>query len=167
MRKIFLLFLLTSIIVSAKAQNDKSSASAEGFHFAAGIDLALPVGDLSDVESFGLGAEIQPEYNISDEASFVGSTGYTHFIGKDDFDGVGFIPVLVGARYYPTPSFFLGGKLGLGIFTGSGNSETSFAYQPQIGYNANKVQLALSYNGWNKDDVNFSSLSLSLLYKFK
>lgn len=166
MRKIFLLALLTTCFAAAKAQ-DKSSASAAGFHFAAGLDLALPVGDLSDVESFGIGAEIQPEYNISDEASFVGSTGYTRYIAKKDFDGVGFIPVLVGARYYPTPSFFVGGKVGLGIFTGSGDSESSFAYQPQIGYNASKVQLALSYNGWNKDNINFSSLSLSLLYKFK
>ncbi len=102
-----MLFLLTTIImISAKAQDDKMSASSAGFHFLGGINLALPVGDLSDGSSFGLGAEIMPEYNISSEASFLATTGYTHFFSKDGGDGVGFIPVLVGARFYPTPIIF-------------------------------------------------------------
>ena len=167
MRKISPFVLLTTLIISAKAQDDKTSASAAGFHFLGGVNLALPVGDLSDGSSFGLGAEIMPEYNISSEASFLATTGYTHFFGKDGGDGVGFIPVLVGARFYPTPSFFIGGKAGLGIFTGNGTSESAFDYQPQIGYNANKVQVALGYNGWSKDGITFSNLSLTLMYKFK
>ena len=168
MKKFFMLFLLTTVImISAKAQDDKMSASSTGFHFLGGVNLALPFGDFSDFSSFGIGAEIMPEYNISSEASFLATTGYTYYFGKDGADGVGFIPVLVGARFYPTPSFFLGGKAGLGILTGNGDNTSAFDYQPQIGYNSTKVQVALGYNGLSKNGETLSNMSLTLMYKFK
>ena len=173
MKKLFLLLSFTSLLVIAKAQDDNASAktSATGFHFGAGINLGLPIGDFGDIESFGIGAEVQPEYNLSDMFSIYGSAGYTHFFGKSvggyKYDGVGLIPILAGVRVYPAPQFFIGAKAGLGILTGSGDSESAFDYQPQIGYNADMFQIALGYNGLSKDGETLSNLSLSLLYKFK
>ncbi|HVX27781.1 MAG TPA: outer membrane beta-barrel protein [Parafilimonas sp.] len=167
MKKLTLLFSFALFIIAAKAQDDKST---KDFHFAAGIDLALPTGDFNDTHSFGLGVQLQPEYNLSSLFSVYGSIGYTSFFGKK-FDGVkidnvGLIPILAGVRVYPAPQFFAGAKFGLGILTGGGDSESAFDYQPQIGYNADQFQIALGYNGLSKNGATLSNLNLSFLYKF-
>jgi hypothetical protein len=168
MRKLILLALLLVGITTVNAQNESSGTS--GFHFAAGINLALPTGDFNETHSFGIGVELQPEYNISSMFSIYGSAGYTNFFGKDfagvKFDNVGIIPILAGARVYPAEQFFIGIKGGLGILTGSGDSESAFDYQPQIGYNADKFQVALGYNGLTKNGETLSNLGLTFLYKF-
>lgn len=169
MKKLFLLFSFTALLIVVKAQDQTTSTT--GFHFAAGVNLGLPIGDFGDISSFGIGVEAQPEYNVSDAFSIVGSAGYTSFFGKKiagiKIDNVGLIPILAGVRYYVAPQFFIGAKAGIGILTGSGDSESAFDYQPQIGYNADKFQVNLGYNGLSKNGETLSNLSLSLLYKFK
>ena len=112
MKKVLFLFALIALVHVARAQESKSLA--KGFHLGAGINAGLPVGDFSDTHSFGIGAEIQGEYILLDKLSIFGSTGYTNFFGKkfdtDEgeyfrVDNVGIIPVLAGARFYPTPEF--------------------------------------------------------------
>jgi len=177
MKRLFLLLSFTALIIAGKAQdnNESTKNSAVGFHFAGGLSVGLPIGDFGDIQSIGLGVEIQPEYMVSDMVSIVGSVGYTSFFGKDvdlfgitfKTDAVGLIPILAGVRVYPSPQFFIGGKLGVGILTGNGNSESAFDYQPQIGYNADKFQIDLGYNALTKDGSTLSALMLSFLYKFK
>jgi hypothetical protein len=168
MKKCFLPLLLLVLITTANAQDDKKTAS--DFRFAGGINLALPTGDFNETHSFGLGVELQPEYNLSSMFSIYGSIGYTNFFGKkfegEKFDNVGLIPILAGVRVYPASQFFAGAKFGLGILTGSGNSESAFDYQPQIGYNSDAFQLALGYNGLSKNGETLSNLVLIFLYKF-
>ncbi len=169
MKKVFLAatFVVASFM-GAYAQ------PAEGFKFGAGVRASLPIGDMSDGYSFGIGAELQGEYGISDMISAVGTTGYTSFFGKKfDIPGVGsvkndalgYIPILVGARVYPSTNFFIGAQVGYGILTGSG-SEGAFNYQPQVGYNAETFQVALNYNGLSKSGSTLSHLGLTAIYKF-
>lgn len=148
---------------------------AEGFNFGAGIRLGLPIGDFGDFSSFGVGGELQGEYGFSDMVSGVVTTGYTSFFGKKvdlpgigsfKYDATGYIPILVGARVYPSTSFFIGAQIGYGILTGNGDSEGAFNYQPQIGYNAENFQLALNYNGLSKDGTTFSHIGLTGIFKF-
>ena len=167
------LLLLFITLTTVKAQDEpksSSAAAATGFHFAAGINLGLPIGDFGDSHSFGVGVEVQPEYMLSKMFSIQASAGYTEFFGKKigsfKIDDVGLIPILVGVKVYPAEQFFIGFKAGLGVLTGSGNSESAFDYQPQVGYNAEKFQINLGYNGLSKDGETLSNLSLSLLYKF-
>jgi hypothetical protein len=170
MKKLFLAasFIIAGFI-SANAQ------PSEGFTFGAGIRLGLPIGDFGDVSSFGVGAELQGEYGFSDMVSGVGTIGYTNFFGKDyDVPGLGtikgestgYIPILVGARVYPSTSFFIGAQLGYGILTGNGESSGAFNYQPQIGYNGERFQLALNYNGLSKDGSTLSHIGLTGIFKF-
>lgn len=108
---------------------------AEGFTFGAGVRLGLPIGDFGDFSSFGVGGELQGEFGFSDMVSGVVTTGYTSFFGKDGYDATGLIPILVGARVYPSANFFIGGQIGYGLITGGGESDGGFNYQPQVGYN--------------------------------
>lgn len=174
MKKVLFLFALIALVQVARAQ--QTNALAKGFHLGAGINAGLPVGDFNETHSFGIGAEIQGEYVLLDKLSIFGSTGYTNFFGKKfdteegeyfKVDNVGAIPVLAGARFYPTPKFFVGGKLGISILTGGGESETAFTYQPQVGYNAEKFQANLGLNSMSSDGLTFSNLSLTFLYKLK
>ena len=142
-------------------------AQAQEFQFGAGPVIGLPIGDAGDISSFAVGGELQGEYTFSEKASAVGTLGYTHFIGKD-FGGFkinyGAVPILVGARIYPSEQFFVGGQIGYGFFTGDA-SGGGFAYKPQIGYNASSFQLALSYNAVS-DNSTISWLGLSGIFKF-
>src|SRR5262245_27960874 len=111
MKKLALvLTVFTASIIGAKAQ--------DGVTFVIGVNAALPIGDFHLTHSFGVGAHIQAEYPFSEQLKGVATTGYTSYFGKkttfDDgfgntyevkFKSVGQIPILVGARYYPSASF--------------------------------------------------------------
>jgi hypothetical protein len=177
MKKLALvLTVFTASIIGVKAQ---SSGSQGEFTFGAGINAALPIGDFHLTHSFGIGVHLQGEYAFSDQLKGVATTGYTSFFGKtfsyDDGSGntfsmkvpaVGQIPVLVGARFYPASSFFVGAQVGVGIFTGSGNSQSGFEYLPQVGYDAGQIQIIGAYDGTSVTGGTLSSISLSAVYKF-
>lgn len=144
------------------------SANAQGeFKFGAGVNVGLPVGDAGDISSFTVGGEIQGEYMFSEKASGIGSLGYTHFIGKD-FMGFklsyGAVPILVGARVYPSEQFFIGGQVGYGFFTGDAEGG-GFAYKPHVGYNAGTAQITLSYNAIS-DNGTIGWIGLSGVFTF-
>ena len=144
------------------------------FSFGGGIRLGMPIGDFSDTHSFGIGAEVQGEYSFSENFTGIITTGYTSFFGKTvnfgfgdvELDAVGLIPIIAGVRVYPSSNFFIGAQAGYGILTGNGDSEGAFMYQPQVGYNANKFQIALNYNGLSKDGSTLSHIGLTAIYKF-
>ena len=167
--------LLLVAVITIAGFTGAYAQPTEGFTFGAGIRLGLPIGDFSDFSSFGVGGELLGEYGFSDMVSGVISTGYTSFFGKDidipgigtiDGESTGYIPILVGARVYPSTNFFIGAQVGYGILTGGGESEGAFNYQPQIGYNASNFQLALNYNGLSKDGSTLSHLGLTAIFKF-
>lgn len=158
------LFLVATFIVAGFT--GAYAQPTEGFTFGAGVRLGLPIGDFGDYYSFGVGGELQGEYGFSDMVSGVVTTGYTSFFGKNDIDAVGLIPILVGARVYPSTNFFIGAQIGYGLLTGGGDSEGAFNYQPQIGYNASKFQLALNYNGLTINSFNYSHIGLTGIFKF-
>lgn len=168
MKKILFLALMFAGAIAANAQN---SASKE-FKFSGGIRLGLPVGNFNLSHTLGIGAELQGEYGLSSNASLTASTGFTNFIGKSQTwggykyknDAVGYIPILVGARFYPSANMFVGAKLGYGILTGAG-SGGAFNFEPSVGYNAEKYQLSLGYNAL-VDDGTLGHLGVTAVYKF-
>jgi hypothetical protein len=159
MKKVFLVAaLVVASFIGANAQ----------FQFGAGVNVGLPIGDAADISSFVVGGELQGEYKFSESASGIATIGYSHFLGKD-FGGFklsyGAVPILVGARFYPSEKFFLGGQVGYGFFTGDADGN-GFAYKPQVGYDAGSVQLALSYNGISVSGGSISWIGLSGVFKF-
>lgn len=162
MKKVFLVAAFTVAgFVGLNAQKD--------FKLGAGINVGLPLGDAKDVSSFAVGAELQGELGLSETVKGLATIGYTHFFGKEIAPGidkinVGAVPILVGARIYPSEQFFVGGQVGYGFFTGDGDGG-GFAYKPHVGYDAGKFQLALSYNAIS-DNGTTSWLGLSGVVKF-
>lgn len=166
MKKVFLFVSIAMISVfSAKAQDN-----ASGFHFGGGVRLAMPIGDYSDFYTFGVGAELQGEYMFTEKVSATATAGYVHFLAKEfagvKGDGTGLIPVLAGVRVYPSTNIFIGARAGVGILTGGGSSTSGFSYEPQVGYNGEKFQVALGYNGVSVESTTFSHIALSAIFKF-
>ena len=180
MKKLALVFVAGISLVSAKAQKQ------EGFTFGAGIEAALPLGDFKTTNSFGIGGHLQGEYAFSDNLTGIATTGYTNYFGKTftqtvtnpytgttvsssvKYPSIGHIPILVGARFYPSESIFLGAQIGYGIFTGAtgGSSPKGFEYRPQVGFNVESFQVALSYDGVSVTGGTLSHLGLTGIYKF-
>ena len=166
------LTLALSIIATSFIASAQSNEGA--FHFAGGLHVGLPVGSFGDSHSFGIGAELQGEYNFAETLSGTITTGYTSFFGKEvsipgfgtyKYESVGYVPILAGVRVYAAPAFFIGGKIGYGIFTGTGNP-SGFNYRPEIGYNGERFQLAVGYNGVSVTGGTLGHIGLSALYKF-
>lgn len=176
MKKILLAFaVLFASVITTKAQ-----MAAGDFKFGAGIHLGLPIGDFHNVSSFGIGGELQGEYAFSENLTGVATSGYTYFVGKDLGGGYkinsGHIPVIVGARYYPSEQFFFGAQIGYGHYSysvsgsngygGPSGGSGGFEYRPQVGYNANPIQFILSYDGTSVSGSTNSQIGLSAIYTF-
>ena len=159
MKKVIVLFVTFMAVVT--------NLQAQKFTIGAGVNVGLPVGDAADFSSVNVGGELQGECKFNETVSGVFTTGYTHFIGKD-FEGIkfnyGIIPLLAGARFYPSARFFIGGQLGYAFFTGDAEGD-GFAYRPQVGYNAGVAEIALSYNGISNNGT-ISWIGLSGILKF-
>lgn len=162
------LALIMSAIIGVNAQ------APDGVQFGAGVRLGFPSGNFSNTHSFGLGVEGQVEYGFTSNVSAIGTTGYNTFFGKDftilgttvKSEPVGYIPVLAGIRFYPANKVFISAQAGYGLLTGNGNSDGSFNYQTQIGFNGEKVQVAASYNALTKNSSTLSHIGLTAIYKF-
>ena len=172
--------LLSIAVLCVSTIVTKAQMAAGDFHFGAGIHLGLPVGDFHNISSFGIGGEVQGEYAFTENVTGVVTSGYTYFAGKDLGGGYkinsGHIPVIVGARYYPSEQFFFGAQIGYGHYSesvsgnngfgGASGGSGGFEYRPQVGYNANPIQFILSYDGTSVSGGTFSQIGLSALYTF-
>lgn len=177
MKKLFLAVIAFSFsVIGVQAQ---SSSKSGGFKFGVGLDLALPTGNFGTISTFGIGGQVQGEYMLADNISGIASVGYQSFAGKSyDFGGgvsgkypsTGLIPILVGARFYPSEQFFVGAQIGVGLlhesFQGVSSSTSGFDYLPQVGYVAGPLQFTLGYNGASASGGTFSSVQLSAVYTF-
>lgn len=168
MKKIIFAVFILAASFAAQAQ----SKDGKSIQFGGGVRFALPTGNFHLSHSIGIGAELLAEYKLSPAASLTGTTGFTNFIGKSEtfggykykYDAVGYIPILVGARYYAAENIFLGGRVGYGILTGGG-SGGAFNFEPQIGYNGKQLQVAAGFNGL-VDNGTLGHLGVTAIYKF-
>lgn len=180
MKKILLVLSVFSVsTIVSKAQSKEGN-----FTLGAGVQVALPTGNLHTTHSFGIGGQIQGEYGFSDNLTGIATTGYTSFFGKTvndsytdpntgttisgsyKYSSVGQIPILVGARFYPSEPIFVGAQIGVGIYSGGGSSSSGFEYRPQIGYDAGAIQVSLFYDGTSVSGGTLGYVGLSGVYKF-
>ena len=159
MKKLVLLVLAITSFTIAKAQ------VGEGTNWLKmGIHGGLPIGDMSDVSSFALGADLKYQFLDTDSFAIGVSTGYTHYFGKEEglfeFADVGIIPLAGLFRFYPTENFFLGTDLGYGFFTEGG--EGGFYYRPEIGYHDDEWNIYGYYQGVSSDGIQPASVGLGI-----
>lgn len=129
---------------------------AQNLTYGANLELAMPMGDFSDMASMGFGGSAQAEYAINEQVTGIGSIGYLMWGGKDNYKDMDYswscIPIKAGAKYALGESG-LYGVLELGIYmfsyeydfeyvgfydetyhiTGD-ESESEIGFAPGIGY---------------------------------
>ena len=145
----------------------------EGFR--AGINLALPTGDASDVSGFSIGLDATYLWNVAESFDVGVATGFTNAFGKEidvpgfgsvELDDVQFLPIAAAARYHVTDKFRAGADLGYAIGISDGN-DGGFYYRPMVGYGLNeKMELNLSYTGISLDGGTWSTIGLGFMYSF-
>jgi hypothetical protein len=177
----FIRILLICLCVNALAI--KTNAQ-----FSAGLDLAFPVGDFTNMASTGFGVSVRYDAAIKEKLFWTASAGFLSFAGKTytvnnvsiPFDNTTNIPVSGGVKYYFTEaSSGLYGAADLSINflstwvysynNGNGNgyllaseSETKFGINPGIGYRLTKFDFSARYNAVG----DFSHFGLRVAYIF-
>ncbi len=148
MKKVLLSLAIVSIVsLSAKAQ--KSSSTDGQIKLDIGIKGGLPIGDFSNISSFGIGGFVKAAYPVSSDFDLTGTVGYTSFIGKTvdgfKYPSEGLFDVIVGGSYKLDGGFHLDGGIGYGTFSpGSGG----FAYRVGAGYQVTPdLDITANYNG--------------------
>lgn len=161
MKKIVLLVVAITSFTMVKAQ------VGEGTNWLKmGIHGGLPVGDMSDISSFALGADLKYQFLDADSFAIGVSTGYTHYFGKDfglvEASDMGIIPLAGLFRFYPTENFFLGTDIGYGFLTEG--DEGGFYYRPEIGYHDDEWNIYGYYQSVATDGIEPTSIGIGINY---
>ncbi|MCW3110427.1 MAG: hypothetical protein JWQ09_4933 [Segetibacter sp.] len=156
------LFALSSVSLFAQYDDDEKP-----FHFGIGTALSLPLGDLKEGTSYGIGVEIQPTYAFAENVEAFLQAGVHVFKDKSSYGDASLlhIPLLVGARF-KAGGFFAGAGVGYGKWTSSGESLNGFMYSPQIGYDGGKIEIGANYTSTKLSAGNFSYFGIKLFRKF-
>lgn len=159
MKKLFVILAISATSLAANAQD------ITGFNVEGGINLAIPANNFSGA-SIGAGVDVLGQYGVAKAVGITGDAGYTAIFPKGGGSSLGIIPIRVGVRYYPSPSFYLGAKGGVGFLTGGGSSITATAYSFGAGYYISPaLDLGASYDGYSKNG-SFGIANIRLGYTF-
>ena len=125
--------------------------------FKAGLNLGIPVGDLSDFYNLQFGADAAYTFSVGP------MLGYSNFFPEesDVYDNVQFLPIAAAGRLSLGSAFFLGADLGYGVGINDGN-DGGFYYRPQVGYDFGLIGLVASYSGVSRDGGSASSVNLGV-----
>ena len=127
----------------------------EGFHkMNVGVDLALPVGDLSNISSIGFGVSGKAYYGLNQEMNITGSLGYLNFPYKESdlSGGLSMIPVMFGFDY-DFGGFYIEPKLGL-VFTSMKISYSFMGYSSSETHSSTELGIGLG-GGYRIDNLDF------------
>ena len=143
-------------------------------NFKIGVNAGIPVGDVEDLATFQLGADVAYLYPVSELFSVGALAGYSHFFGEDDVPLLGgsgsvedfsFIPIAASARFGFANSLFVGADLGYAIGVDDGN-DGGLYYRPKVGYNFGPVAAIASFAGIAVDGGDVSSVNLGVEFGF-
>jgi len=178
MKKILLFVLLACLsAVGAFAQSTSSSSSGQA-NFSVGAEGAVPVGNYSDLYSFGYGVSFKAAMLVGNNTDFTLSAGYMSFQVKyevkqallasgNSASAGGFVPLKAGLRVHDANGLFFEGQLGAAIAT-TGGGGTAFAYAPGIGFiSESGVELGVRYEAWTRNSQTFGQMVAHLGYNFR
>jgi len=159
--KLLLFTVLAAFTLTVHAQS-MEARDEKPFKIGVGALIGLPVGDYSDITSLAWGIDLMGEYAVAPEFGLTLSAGYLDWAKKSGFSGLklGFIPVLVGAKYYFTDQLYGSGQVGISFSTQSGGG-SAFTYAPGIGYKiSDNFDLLLKFQSATKDGVSTSFIGI-------
>ena len=167
---------MRKILFSVAALFTFGAMSAQEGGFSLGLHAGIPMGDIKDSASANYGVDVAYMWPAGEGFSIGLASGYTNYaakeydlgygLGKIKGDDAGFIPLAGAARYGLTENFFIAADLGYAFYTGKGDSNGGFYYQPKVGYDFKPFEIFVSYKGISVDGGTFSSVNLGAAYKF-
>lgn len=173
MKKVIFTLVIAAVGLTAGAQDKKSSDKE--FKFSIGVEAGLPLGDLKDASSFGIGGSAMGEYAAAENLGLTLSAGYMTFAGKtvESVKGpsLNLIPVLIGGKYHFNDKIYGHAQLGMTFASvkvaGVSASTSAFTYAPTIGFTPSEnIDIALKYQAYTKNSSSTSFLGLRVAYVF-
>jgi hypothetical protein len=156
--RLFLIIVLVVVALSVNAQNKDEKS----FKIGAGAMIGLPMGDVADFTTMAYGVDLLGEYSVAPSFALTASLGYLDFAAKSGLSGLkmGFVPVLVGAKYFFSENIYGSGQIGLSFSTQSGGGN-AFTFAPGVGYKVSEnFDLMLKYQSASNDGSAISFLGV-------
>jgi hypothetical protein len=173
MKKLFFVLAIAAITTSVNAQS-KSTADAKPLSFSVGLEAALPIGDLGDLSSFGVGGSVQVNYNVASSLAITGNVGYVTYLGKTldvsgysyKYPSLGYVPILAGIEYSFTPMVFGSAQIGYAVGVSPSGLKGGLEYAPGVGVKFSQFSALVKYTGISQTGGSLSSVGLRLAYSF-
>lgn len=161
MKKTILLLLFPLAILPAIAQ--KNNTSEKKFQLGFGVGAGIFTGTGSESSVISASAELQGEGKLSQGFSLYSQLAYNRIFGGGASAGYG--SLLAGPRAWFSQRIFIGFGAGFAYFTGGGESDAVFNYNPHIGVSVKKTQFTLGYNGLTDQGENIGAIQLRAIVK--
>ena len=160
------LFFIATIAITSFTANAQDGTGIREFKIGVGGNLAIPLSNLNST-SIGAGIDLLGQYGIADNIALTADAGYTVLFGKDGFNDLSIVPIRAGLRFFPSPAFYLGGKVGVGILNTKGaESRSATAYSFGAGYFLSpQIDVSAAYDGYSKSG-SFGLVNIRLGYTF-
>lgn len=150
MKKCILGFIVIFIVTSSFAQDKKEKK----FNFSIGPELAVPVGDLANFASIGMGGSALAEYKPTEKFGITLGFGIINYADKTISTTYGSnkydteqIFASGGVRYYFTKKIYGSGQFGYSLFDTNGENSVPFTYAPGVGIRLGLLDATLKYMG--------------------
>jgi len=104
MKKLFVVFAVLALLVSAQAQKN--------FKLGVGLNVHMPTGTFGDAASTGFGGTVQGELELAENIVGVATIGYIAYGEKFAGLSTSVVPVSAGVKYYFQPNLYAIGDLG-------------------------------------------------------
>ncbi len=178
MKKVFIILFIgmISFTVDAQQTRDLDQVSKSNSWLKLGLNLGVPVGDLSDFSNLAFGVELAAQFMRTDNYGIGGVLGYTKYYNKDNAsldgstNGFGAIPLGLMFRYYPQPTgFFIGSDVGYTFFTDFDQNEGGVYFRPQVGYHNYDWNVFAFYNHVLRADpsIDVQTLGVAVSYNLR
>lgn len=169
MKKLMMCGLAIFMVAQSFAQNTEAPITKQNSWLKAGVNVGLPVGNISNYTSATVGGELSAQAMATPNLGLGVASGYTHYFGKNGFKDLGTIPLGALIRYYPASSgFFAGTDVGYSFITSGG--PTGGAYiKPQIGYHNYDWNLYGFYNQVfvGNNGIDLQNVGVSAVYNIR
>ena len=172
----------TAVALFIGSNVNAQSTPKSALRFGIGVEGLLPVGDLHDVSSVGVGITPRLQYGVADNLALTLTSGYYNFFGKDientniKTKSYGMIPVKLGIKAFVSQNVYLGAEVGAGFETSSpgdfdGNpvtykKNTKLIASPGIGWANQKWDLGARYENFSGQGNSYGTVGLRVAYGF-
>lgn len=129
-----------------------------------GAHAAIPLSDASDFSSVNLGADASYLFDITDKFALGAATGYSAFLGKDDFDTYSFVPIAVSGRASYGKNIFYAADIGYALALNT-DADSGLYYQAKLGWTNNTIDAFIFYKGISTSDVSLAAIGVGVAYK--